>query len=572
MKKNRGNNGGAKNPDQGKGKVKAQVTERLFAMLSQGGGEGVNAYVYGDNGNGNGNGGNNGGGNGNGNGGNNGNGLGNDGGGSSSSSSSDSDNGNDKGRGRGKAGARGKNLDHKDKRGVGKGKGKGLERGKHKGWYKDELGKPISFEFELPAYLIEPRAEVSYAYDEMGNRIKMIADKEITEYRYNEAEQLIAAGDTEYEYYENGNLITQYTPDETTEYYYDSAGRLRDVEFDDETWLSYRYDGFGRKVSRSEEYRHPEDTENKLRTESANYLFDGDKVLKEYTGEGGPLAEYYTGNDQVIARKMFGFHGRKEPGRYGNLQTRGGLMYYHYDALGNVTDQTDHLGDNIAKYRFDAFGGMFAGVLAPYSFQGITGKEYDPKSGLMYYSSRWYNPQIGRFTQPDTFKGHITNPVSQHPYAYVGNNPINRIDQTGHDSDIPEWLDWDSDGQVDWGQDDSDTFDQDGDNVADWLQDDYSDEWEYNDGTGWDWVGGGSGSGGDWGYGDGDDGGYSGGGGSSYHEPTKAERKTAFTGVAGRPAASVGLPKPKNKRLPPSTQAVKNKATENILKSVFEKH
>ncbi len=230
------------------------------------------------------------------------------------------------------------------------------------------------------------------------------------------------------------------------------------------------------------------------------------------------------------------------------------------------------MGDNIAKYRFDAFGGMFAGVLAPYSFQGITGKEYDPKSGLMYYNSRWYNPQIGRFTQPDSFKGYITNPVSQHPYAYVGNNPINRIDPTGHDSDIPEWLDWDDDGQVDWDQDDSDTFDQDGDNVADWLQDDYSDEWEYNDGTGWDWVGGGSGgsggssSDGDWGYGD--DGGYSGGGGSSYHEPTKAERKTAFTGVAGRPAASVGLPKAKNKTLPPSTQAVKNKATEKILKTI----
>jgi len=122
---------------------------------------------------------------------------------------------------------------------------------------------------------MELRAEVSYEYDEVGNRIKMIADKEVTEYRYNEAEQLIAAGDTEYEYDDNGNLITQYTPDETTEYYYDSTGRLRDVEFEDQIWLSYRYDGFGRKVSRSEEYWHPEDTENKLRTESTNYLFDG---------------------------------------------------------------------------------------------------------------------------------------------------------------------------------------------------------------------------------------------------------------------------------------------------------
>jgi len=53
---------------------------------------------------------------------------------------------------------------------------------------------------------------------------------------------------------------------------------------------------------------------------------------------------------------------------------------------------------------------MFAGTLAPYSFKGITGKEHDPKSGLMFYNSRWYDPQTGRFTQPDSFKGIQTQP------------------------------------------------------------------------------------------------------------------------------------------------------------------
>ena len=41
---------------------------------------------------------------------------------------------------------------------------------------------------------------------------------------------------------------------------------------------------------------------------------------------------------------------------------------------------------------------MFAGTLAPYSFKGITGKDHDPKSGLMFYNSRWYDPHVGRFT------------------------------------------------------------------------------------------------------------------------------------------------------------------------------
>ena len=50
-------------------------------------------------------------------------------------------------------------------------------------------------------------------------------------------------------------------------------------------------------------------------------------------------------------------HDRKDPGRYGNLRNRGGLLYYHHDALGSVSDLTDHLGENIVKYRWDAFGG-----------------------------------------------------------------------------------------------------------------------------------------------------------------------------------------------------------------------
>jgi len=107
-------------------------------------------------------------------------------------------------------------------------------------------------------------------------------------------------------------------------------------------------------------------------------------------------------------------------------------MYYNYDGLGTVTDLTDRLGDTTAKYRFDAFGSMFAGVLAPYSTIGITGKEYDPKSGLVNFGARWYDPKVGRFTQADTFKGIAKSPITQHPYAYVGNNPINNIDPTGH--------------------------------------------------------------------------------------------------------------------------------------------
>ncbi len=80
-----------------------------------------------------------------------------------------------------------------------------------------------------------------------------------------------------------------------------------------------------------------------------------------------PLAEYFLANDRVAARKMFGLKGRLHPAEDGKLQTRGGLLYYQYDGLGNVTGLSDHLASTVMQYRYDVFGGIFTGISAPYN-------------------------------------------------------------------------------------------------------------------------------------------------------------------------------------------------------------
>jgi len=100
---------------------------------------------------------------------------------------------------------------------------------------------------------------------------------------------------------------------------------------------------------------------------------------------------------QATASWPVGLHGRKEPGAP-TMNTTGGLLYYSYDGLGNLSALTDRLGQVAARYRYDAFGGLLTSATAPYNLMGAFGKEFDPASGLVYFGARWYDAQTGRFT------------------------------------------------------------------------------------------------------------------------------------------------------------------------------
>jgi RHS repeat-associated protein len=56
---------------------------------------------------------------------------------------------------------------------------------------------------------------------------------------------------------------------------------------------------------------------------------------------------------------------------------------------------------------------------------------------LYYYNSRWYDPMVGRFLQPDTIVPEPGNPQSLNRYTYVQNNPVKYVDPTGHSL---QWL------------------------------------------------------------------------------------------------------------------------------------
>ncbi|MFA5480449.1 MAG: RHS repeat-associated core domain-containing protein [Candidatus Muiribacteriota bacterium] len=129
-------------------------------------------------------------------------------------------------------------------------------------------------------------------------------------------------------------------------------------------------------------------------------------------------------------------------------------LYFIRDYLGNIKSIFDENGEMLYYRLYDEFGGEFEGQSRSQDYTdqndltqpcftpfGFTSREFDEITDLYFYRSRYYDPQIGRFTQRDKFNeaGFITgnpaviyNPLQLNDYTYVGNNPLIYTDPWGY--------------------------------------------------------------------------------------------------------------------------------------------
>ncbi|WP_456340825.1 RHS repeat-associated core domain-containing protein [Streptomyces solincola] len=117
----------------------------------------------------------------------------------------------------------------------------------------------------------------------------------------------------------------------------------------------------------------------------------------------------------------------REPGGTLNSMTTGGKSYYYLtDALGSVVALADEAGTKVDSYTYSPRGVRVSSrtsetVPQPYRFAG----GYQDATGLYHYGARYYDPNIGRFTQPDP------SGQEKNPYLYAEGDPVNRIDPSG---------------------------------------------------------------------------------------------------------------------------------------------
>ena len=107
-------------------------------------------------------------------------------------------------------------------------------------------------------------------------------------------------------------------------------------------------------------------------------------------------------------------------------------MTYDYDAAGNLAANSAGLE---GSYSYDPYGKQLSAeptdersAFNPWRYAG---GYYDKPTGFMKFGTRYYDPNVMRWTQRDPVMGSLANPMSLNPYGYVGGNPVAFTDLSG---------------------------------------------------------------------------------------------------------------------------------------------
>ena len=242
----------------------------------------------------------------------------------------------------------------------------------------------------------------TYTYDTAGNIQSKKVGSTTTNYTYGNSawRDLLTAY--------NGGSIT-YSGGNPTKYYDGSTftwmqGRRLATAKVGSTNISYAYDMAGVRSSKT--------------VGSTKYDFTTlSGLVTRQTGGGKTIDFVYDENNQPLAMK------------YNNT-----LYYYVLNAQGDVVRIVDSSRSVVASYTYDPWGKIISssGTLADINPLRYRGYYYDAETGFYYLQSRYYDPEIGRFINADSYAStDATGLLSTNMFAYCENDPVNKSDPTG---------------------------------------------------------------------------------------------------------------------------------------------
>jgi RHS repeat-associated protein len=250
-----------------------------------------------------------------------------------------------------------------------------------------------------------PNVSLSYGFDLVGNRMSRTISGSLNltnqSFTFNTNDWV-----TSDSYDNNGNS----TGSSGNSYQFDVLNRMTNMN---SGAVLIWYDGDGNRMKKT------------VGSTTTYYLVDDRnpsgyaQVLEEWTASGGTtnLSRVYNYGLQLISQ------------RQPNVSTN----YFVFDGHGSTRVLTDNGGKVVNAFTFDAYGNLIASNTAPQTVYLFAGEQRDPDLGMDYLRYRTSNPNTGRFPTADSLDGSKDDPLSLHRYLFCHDDPINRIDPSGHE-------------------------------------------------------------------------------------------------------------------------------------------
>jgi RHS repeat-associated protein len=151
-------------------------------------------------------------------------------------------------------------------------------------------------------------------------------------------------------------------------------------------------------------------------------------IGNNYEEKGGRTLFHVYAGDQLVCTF------ETNSALFGGSDTNRIAYYYHEDNLNSSSALSGSGGTQLEVNAYYPFGRtLTANPQANFQVsRRFTGQVLDVETGLYYYNARYYDPELGRFIQPDTIIPDFSNPQSYNRYSYVLNNPLRYNDPSGH--------------------------------------------------------------------------------------------------------------------------------------------
>jgi RHS repeat-associated protein len=240
---------------------------------------------------------------------------------------------------------------------------------------------------------------IAYEYNPANNPTKI----ETSKYTYDKASELETGPSLKYTYDEAGERTkTTPTTGVATTYGYDQAGNLTSVERPKEGEKAeikdtYAYDGNALRASQT------------ISGKTTYLTWDMTESLPLILGDGTNSYIYGPGGLPIE-----------------QINGTGTVLYLHHDQQGSTRMLTGSTGKNEATFTYDAYGNQTGHTGTAATPLDYDGQYTSADTGLIYLRARAYDPITAQFLNVDPIAG-----LTQAPYNYATDNPVNKFDPTG---------------------------------------------------------------------------------------------------------------------------------------------